>query len=341
MEAVGQRMARPRAPTIYDVAGIAGVSHTTVSRAVNDGGGMTAETRRRILEIAADIGYEPNPSARVLAGRIRSQLAAVVVRGDESRSSGPLIEGLVRAARAHGCALTIVGVEPADERSVAAAAERIGEPGIRGVLLLGASGAIQGLGAVAAVPHVVVTGAAGRSAGGRASGSLPAASIALTYLRGLGHRVIARVAAADGGAIPDAAELGAVASDLEVVALPAASTAEAGFRAATARALPDRCTALLAPTVSFAAGFASGSRARGIRIPNDLSVVVLEDHPDAAHLAPSLTAVSAENDELAHQAVAALLDVTDGNGPLRAVRAAPRLVVRDSTGPVRESHGDR
>lgn len=72
---------RHRPPTIYDVAETAGVSHTTVSRAVNGEGGMTEETRRRVLEVVARVGYEPNTAARVLAGRIRPRLAAVVEEG--------------------------------------------------------------------------------------------------------------------------------------------------------------------------------------------------------------------------------------------------------------------
>lgn len=289
---------RPRPPTVYDVAEMAGVSHATVSRAVNGLDGMTESTRRRVLEIVAFVGYEPNTSARGLAGRFRPQLAAVLVGVGSPMREAALLDGLARAARRRGYALTSVGVDPRDARSVAAAAERLGEPGIGGAVFVLSDGA--GTDAVV-----------GRLSGIRgvrlaASGGQAARALAVDHLTALGHRAIVHVAT---GAADDGHRLGA------------------------AWALPADGTALVAPTASFALGFARGLRERGIRVPEDVSVVALEDHPDAAHFTPPVTAIATDPAELAEAAVDALLRARERSGRAADPQASPRLAVRASTAP--------
>ena len=63
-------MTEKRVPTIQDVAQRAGVSISTVSRVVNDSGyPIKAETRERVLEAVAALGFKPNPIARSLVGK--------------------------------------------------------------------------------------------------------------------------------------------------------------------------------------------------------------------------------------------------------------------------------
>ena len=136
---------------------------------------------------------------------------------------------------------------------------------------------------------------------------------ALAHLRELGHREIVQPVDGD-------------------------SSADAGFRLVGEASLPPSTTAIVAPTISFAIGAMSGLRARGLRVPQDVSVIALEDHPDAAHVAPPLTAVAdVDADERAHRTVAALIRTIEGSGALPGVDAEPRVVVRRSTGPVREA----
>jgi len=63
--------------TIVDIARAAGVSIKTVSRVINQEEGVGAETRARVLEIVAAMGYRPNVSARSLSSR-RSYLIGVI-----------------------------------------------------------------------------------------------------------------------------------------------------------------------------------------------------------------------------------------------------------------------
>lgn len=329
MTAAGQQVVRPHPPTIYDIARLAGVSHTTVSRAVNGQDGMTEATRRRVLEIAVRMGYEPNASARSLAGRVRPQLVALVA-AEGWRESGLLVDAVAREAHRAGHALTIVDVDPADERSRASAAARIGEPGTAGIVLIAADPlARDRLSSLAETAHAAVPKAV-RHRMLALGVDMPArVAVAVGHLAWLGHRRIAVACA--GAALPVDERHGVPGVRLRSIA-DAGADADAGFRLGQdAGALAD-CTALLAPTVSFALGAVRGLRTRGLRMPCDLSIVSLEDHADARHAAVPLTTVSSRTDELAAAAVARLLAADDALASEVQVRA--RLVVRQSTAPV-------
>ncbi|MDY0908828.1 LacI family DNA-binding transcriptional regulator [Microbacterium sp. CFBP9034] len=216
-------------PTLYDVAAVAAVSHTTVARVVHGEPGMTEATRRRVRRALAQLGYEPNASARALAER----------RPAVGDSAGAI------AART-----------PPDD------------------------------------------------------GSPVAAAIALGHLAGLGHRSVVR---ARGGTGPTGTLRPAKidASGPLVTEIPCDElTSDGGFYLGGDAALLKGATAVLAPNPSFALGLIRGLEARGIRVPEHVSVLSLEDSSDAAHYAPSLTAVGGAGAE-----------------------AAPRLCIRDSTAP--------
>ena len=329
MTAAGQQVVRHHPPTIYDIARIAGVSHTTVSRAVNGQDGMTEATRARVLEIALRMGYEPNASARTLAGRVRPQLVALVA-AEGWRESGPLVDAVAREARRAGHALTIVDVDPADEHSRASAAARIGEPGTAGIVLIMADPlARQRLRSLAETTHAAVPKAVRRRMLALGVDMPSRVAVAVEHLVGLGHRRVTLACA--GAAAPFDERHGVPGVRLRSIA-DAGADADAGFRLGQdAEALAD-CTALLAPTVSFALGAVRGLQTRGVQMPCDLSIVSLEDHADARHAAVPLTTVSAPADELAADVVHRLLAVDDELATEVQVRA--RLVARQSTGPV-------
>ena len=321
--------------TLYDVAQTAGVSHTTVSRALNGQAGMTDETRRHVLEIIARLGYSPNISARVLAGGVRPQIAAVVAGGDSSPRSARLVEGVSRAGRRFGYAVTMLSVDPSDDRSREAAAERIGEQGIRGaVLILNEGFAAPTVGRLgASCPSVVLSELPDHAENALGADAAPVIALAADHLRELGHRSIALVSrhAGDSAAGSEVAH-GAAGS---LVRVRAEATADGGLRVGQDPLALAECTALIAPTVSFAVGVVRGLRSRGVRVPEDFAVVSLEDHMDAAHVCPPLTAVATPVDELTRWAVAILHAAIEESEPPLGPHPIPRLVVRESTARIR------
>ncbi|WP_214467493.1 LacI family DNA-binding transcriptional regulator [Microbacterium flavescens] len=330
MSPVAHAPERASRPTIYDIAQAAGVSHTTVSRALNGLDGMTDETRRRVLGIAARVGYEPNVSARVLSCGPRPRLVALVASaGHDWREPARLVEALAREARRAGFAVTLVGVDPSDEGSLSHAATRASEPGAAGTVLLGGDQLIHER--LLALLHA--SPSRDSTAGGvgpvLALGADPGERMdaALRYVVQLGHRTIALGASEHAGH----STLGSATGGVTIRSIPADTTAEAGFRIGADITALSGCTALVAPTFSFALGAVRGIRQRGLRVPHDVSVISLEDHLDAAHAAPPITAISAPVDDLATWAVAALIDAGRGIPPSVSPPVRAHLVVRQST----------
>lgn len=89
-------------PTSKDVAKLAGVSQTTVSFVINDSQPVPERTRKKVLDAAAELGYQPHSGARALRNR-RSNLLALVAphrHGQDAASQMRYIDAIARACRA-------------------------------------------------------------------------------------------------------------------------------------------------------------------------------------------------------------------------------------------------
>jgi DNA-binding LacI/PurR family transcriptional regulator len=88
-------------PTIRDVAAASGVSYQTVSRVINDSSQVAAETRRRVLDVIEDLGYQPSAVARGLASR-RTRTLGLIAQDFTDYYFTQVIVGAEAEARRHG-----------------------------------------------------------------------------------------------------------------------------------------------------------------------------------------------------------------------------------------------
>lgn len=322
--------------TITDVARLAGVSLSTVSRVMNDNPSVDAALAGRVRAAASELGYTASPLARSLVLG-RTQTIAVVVPDLANPTFQEILRGLSRAASVDGYHVLIAdSAEQVDDERVLAVETRRRTDGLvlcaprlpddELAALLGEVG-----------PAVVVNRAA----------TTPAPVIAADYgtaLRGLvdhlydrGHRRIAYLAGSTRSA-SNAARLAALAAaradaaDLDIIEIPAG----VGF-AAGAAALPAvrsaGATAVLAFNDLVALGLLSAASDAGMRVPDDLSIAGFDDIPFARFTSPALTTArvpAAELGTAAWQRMHALLTGGDAGAPL--ILAAD-VVVRASTGP--------
>jgi LacI family transcriptional regulator len=96
--------------TIYDVAAAAGVSISTASKALNDTGRMSPETRERVKKAASDIGFRPNALARGLLSR-RSFTVGVLTNDTYGRFTLPVMAGVSEALVDRGVSVFLCAVE--------------------------------------------------------------------------------------------------------------------------------------------------------------------------------------------------------------------------------------
>ncbi|RAY12731.1 LacI family transcriptional regulator [Actinomadura craniellae] len=324
-------------PTIYHVAKEAGVSPSTVSRAMSNPGRVNAATVARVIEAATRLGYRTNPLARALPSGRTDTLALFVSDITNPHFFG-VIRGAEHQARAAGCTLIVGDTEESPEVE-ARNIERLG-PSVDGFVIAASRMSdeeITKLSAghrlvlvsrqVAEVPSVIVDHAEGTRQ-------------IVEHLASLGHRSIVFLAG------PPRSWLGARRWESLTAAAgrhgvsaqrigPFPPTLAGGGAAADA-ALGTGATAAVAHNDLLAIGVLRRCAERGVAVPEDLSVVGYDDIFGADFCSPPLTTLAGQFQESGRTAVDMLLAMRDRHGarPARNQVVLPsHLAIRRSTGP--------
>jgi DNA-binding LacI/PurR family transcriptional regulator len=338
---VNQRSARE--PAMTDVARLAGVSHQTVSRVLNDHPNVREQTRLRVRAAIAELGYRPNRAARTLVTG-RSQVIGVVAQASTLYGPASLLSAFEEAAGATGFAVSVGSVRSLDHRSIAAEVERHLDQRVAGIVLLApvvsANEALADL--PAGVPLVTVDGDPTRSTALVTVDQEAGGYDATRCLLAAGHRTVWHVSGpADwfdsAGRVEGwrraLAEAGAEVPPL----LPADWTAASGYWAGQMIARMTEVTAVFAANDHLALGILRALHERGRRVPHDVSVVGFDDVPEAAYFIPPLTTVRPDFDAVARATLALVLEQIELGGRTTTQRRiiAPTLVERDSVAPPR------
>ena len=339
----------PRRASLREVARLAGVSPGTASRVLSGSDYPVSEhTSIKVREAADALGYVTDFAGRALVTG-RSALVGAIVHDITDPYFSGVVRGLQDEAVAAGL-VVLVGNDDRDAAKLESYLTMMLSQKPAGVVLVGGQvrdpaksmrifRAVERLRAegvpVAAVgryeldiPHVAVDDAS-------------ATGEAVAYLIGLGHRRVAFVGGPlDSTTVEDRyrgyvaalGHAGVPVDDTLVVQTP--MSLAGGSRAA--EELIDRgtpFTAVIAATDEVAFGVISGLRGRGLRVPEDVSVVGMDDVPMASHADPPLTTIRVPSRELGCSAWHLLTAIRDGVDVPEAQSVPFELVVRDSTAP--------
>src|ERR1700674_950568 len=118
-----------------DVARAAGVSHQTVSRVVNQHPSVTPETRAKVRQVIAELGYRPNSTARALARR-RSGIIGLATTDVGNYGPVSTLLAAEHAARDAGFFLSVASARSGDATGVRGAVERLLLQGVEGVVMV-------------------------------------------------------------------------------------------------------------------------------------------------------------------------------------------------------------
>jgi DNA-binding LacI/PurR family transcriptional regulator len=331
-------------PTIADIARRAGVSKGAVSYALNGQPGVSEATRRRVLAIAEEIGWNPNSAARALSGAAANAIGLALRRPARILGLEPfymeLISGLegVLSTRSYGLMLQLVG-DP--ESEVAVYRRWWGERRVDGVLICDLrmdDPRVKVLEELR-LPAVVVGGPDG--VGGLASvwnddGGALAETV--EYLVALGHRRLAHVAGLSDlrhtRARTDAfVEVSGRLQLEQAISESTDYTGEQGAQA-TRRLLSaqPRPTAVIYDNDIMAIAGLAVAQEMGLAVPGDLSIVAFDDSPLCQLVHPPLTALTRDIAAYGAQAAEQLLTVIGSkDGPSSREAAKARLTPRGST----------
>ena len=333
---------QPRGSVMRDVARLAGVSHQTVSRVLNEHPNVRQETRRRVLEAMQALNYRRNLAARTLVTRRSGTLGVI---GFETTLFGPasMLYGIEDAARTAGYFVTVASVRTLERPSVLEAVDRLCQQSVEGIIAIAPKSAVtnalvqvpSGLGSVGvgggadddAVPTVRIDNAAG-------------ARLATQHLLDLGHSTVHHVAGPPDW--PEARErvegwrgtLYAAGAPVPPVE-PGSWSAQSGYEQGQVLARDPDVTAIFCGNDQIALGVLRALQEAGRRVPRDVSVVGFDDMPDSGYFLPPLTTIHQDFAELGRRSLAVLLDqiTKPAASAPDHVLLSPELVVRASTAP--------
>jgi DNA-binding LacI/PurR family transcriptional regulator len=333
---------RPATVTMADVAARAGVSRALVSIVLRGVPGASPATRERVLQAAEELAYRPDQRARLL-GSNRSRIVGVMF-GLHREFHGEIVDGLYRAVDGTGYD---IGLGAASRnRTEQQAVQSLLDYRCEALILVGPTLSRASLEELAEQVPVIVVARALRSrlVDVVRTDDVAGARLAVEHLTGLGHEAIAHV---DGQRAPGAAErrrgyrdamselgLGALAR-----VVPGGLTEEHGQRAAAALFADGSSSAVTAFNDHCAAGLMAAVRARGARVPEDLSLVGYDDSHIAGLAGVQLTTVAQDTPTIARSALDLALDrLHDRSRGVSEVVIRPRLVVRATSRGLESPH---
>ncbi len=324
--------------TLHDVARLVGVSHQTVSRVINDSPNVSEGTRARVNQAIETLNYRPNRAARSLITG-RSQTIQVI---DFAATYLMPIPEIVRQTNAfnYRVGVSILRDEVSTEE-LRQLMDDLTSRLVDGFLLFSPQVCfdkreldrlcrgipyVQMAGEPAiGIPAVLIDNKAGVEQG-------------MAHLIGLGHRRIAEI----GG---PAAVYDARIRHQTYLEQMAAAGLEPGpwlagdFSAEKAYELslqllagPRDFSAIVCANDDSALGVLRALHERGLRVPEDISVVGFDDHPPVKFYEPPLTTMRQDYQQLSREAVQLLVElIKEPQSPVRQVVLPPTLVVRQST----------
>lgn len=328
--------------SIYDVAELAGVSHMTVSRALNGYPHMKDGTRQRVLDAVRELNYTRSPIARALVTK-RAMRIGVLIHGQVNHGPNTTLRAFEQAALVHGYAVSTISADNEDQRPLEAGVLELVTQGVDAVCVIATrpSSLARIRKYASRLPMMVVQDRADQGIQVVSYDQAQGVRRAVEYLIELGHREILHLSGPmdwyDAQVRSEAWR-----SALEHAGLECSEPGEgdwssdAGYKYASDVHIGD-ATAIFVANDQMALGVLHGLRDRGIRVPDDVSVIGFDDLPEARHFSPPLTTIRQDFAVLGERMMTNLLAALEGRPTIDCEVLESTLIVRESAGPARST----
>ncbi|KEQ27355.1 LacI family DNA-binding transcriptional regulator [Paenibacillus tyrfis] len=325
--------------TIKDIAKLAGVSHTTVSRALNDSPLINPETKERIKAMAGSMNYTPNYSARSLVLDRSYNLGLFFTTLHTGTSAGFLYEAIkgVNDVIKDEYNLIVRGID--DYKSF----HKVNRKNFDGIIVMSQSESDQSFIEYASdkeIPLVVLNRPVESVQVMNFVPDDQSGAYRLTeYLVQQGHRHIAIIEGKEGFKSTQARRDGyREALRKHGISVPEAYYVSGNYDLESGHAamcklleLPDRPTAVFCCNDDMALGAVKAVTERGLSVPEDISVAGFDDHLFSAFMSPALTTVRRPIEELSRAGAETLLKfIETKHSEKSVVLFHTELVIRDS-----------
>ncbi len=335
-ELAAHRARRGGAATIYDVARLSGVSPSTVSRALNKPGRISAKTESRIREVAAAMGYQLNPMARALPTG-RTHTLALMLSDITNPVFFDVIRGAERVAASLGYTLVLAESQESADREAETAQRLLNS--VDGLILVSSRLETDMIRTLEQRRPVMLVNRKVPGVPSAVPDVRPGIVAALDELVRLGHRSLAFVPGPTSSWMSGLRERTvareAAARDIAVRVVgtrePTVTGGEASFDAVQRSGV----TAVLAFNDLMAIGLLRACRSANVRVPQDLSLIGFDDIFGSDFTSPAITTIRSPLGDAGEEAARRLVALIDDGPGARGAPLRTQLVWRDSVGPVR------
>jgi DNA-binding LacI/PurR family transcriptional regulator len=332
--------------TINDIARHAGVSHTTVSRALNHSPLISDQTTERIQEIAAELGYHPSAAARSLKTN-RSQVVGVIVSHIADPYFSEVLQGIDDVAQENGYSLFIASAQhdPVRENSIV---QTMREHRVDGVILCSPNFTAEQSNQLNSydIPIVALNNQA--SEGYRFAiyhDDVDGSRQVCQHLIDLGHHKIAYLGNSMAGRTTQE-RLAGFKGAIEQANLPvrpeyvyqvSGNNPAQGLEGVEYFfSLPERPTAMICYNDLMAIGALKGLHQRGLRVPEEMSVTGFDNIMYSDYTKPPLTTIDQPKRSLGAEAARLMFTQLNPDSSsllegTRIKRLQGRLIIRQST----------
>lgn len=331
------KSSKGRMPRLEDVADVAGVSHQTVSRVVNNHPNVSAATREKVEAAIAELGYRRNTAARSLVTR-RSQTIGVLASELSQYGPANTLLGVEQAARDAGYFVSIAALREVGRDAIAEAVSRLMDQAVDGIaVLVPHADTLKVLEDLNLPVPVVAVGSPGTSAvSGAMVDQREGARLAVEHLIGQGHRQIGHIAGppdwTDGAERAEGWREALREAGLpDTLLLEGDWSAGSGYGIGRKLAAKRSATALFVGNDQMALGLLRAFAEAGVRVPDDVSVVGFDDQPESGYFTPPLTTVRQDFEELGRRCMDIMLKEIEAGAAVSSTVVTPELVLRAST----------
>ncbi|MCU1529468.1 MAG: putative transcriptional regulator [Frondihabitans sp.] len=329
-----------RLPAMADVARVAGVSPQTVSRALSGHPNVQAKTKAKVLAAVEELGYRRNNAARALKSG-RSRIIGVVILETSFFSRTAVTFGIEGSARKAGYSVRTATTDSLESDSVERAVLQLADEGVEGIVLaiplIEASDIIRAV--TRSIPTIAIDGSRTPSTEVIAVDQERAARLATEHLLSLGHNTVWHVSGPSMWSDAAGRSRGwqAALDDADIEAPPELHgdwSPESGYRNGQILGRIPEATAVFVSSDEMAFGVIRALHELGRRIPEDVSVVGVDNIALAEYCSPSLTTVAQPFTEIGALAVEHLVRlIADPQAVPEPITIEPQLIIRASTAP--------
>lgn len=326
--------------SMKDISAACGVSVATVSKALNDHRDIGEKTKERIRQTAKEMGYFPNSAAQALKTNRTYNIGVLFV--DEARSGlthdyfSYVLDSFKRTAEEYGYDITFINCSKSD-RNRMSYLEHAKHRGVDGVVVACIDfhdPEIMEL--VRSDIPVVTIDYIFNNRIAVVSDNVNGMNQLLTYVYDKGHRRIAYIHGADSAVTQSrltsfyktAKDLGLEIPEEYILEAAYRNTKETFKRTLELLDLPQPPTCILYPDDFASYGGMNAIQARGLRIPEDISVVGYDGIPAARHIEPKLTTLKQDTERIGSEAARNLISLIEEpkSTPIQVIMIGGRVL---------------